>query len=83
MCQLLMTNKKIWSSKFFYPSPQFFSQKLNARSLHKSFRAAGVGHRFSGLYSFILVFKLKALKANLKVWNHEVFDNVTIRRRQL
>lgn len=80
MNQPLIINKKIWTSKFFYPSPQFFSQKLNARSLHKSFRVAGVGHRFSGLYNFILLSKLKALKSNLKVWNHEVFDNVTIKK---
>lgn len=38
------------------------------------------GLKFSGSYSFILPSKLKALKADLKVWHHEVFDNISFKK---
>ena len=40
-----------------------------------------MGFNFNGSYHFILVEKLKALKAKLKVWNKEVFDNALIREK--
>ena len=39
-----------------------------------------MGYQISGSCSFVLVFKLKALESNLKVWNKEVFSNIAIRK---
>ena len=38
------------------------------------------GFNIRGSYSFILIEKLKALKANLKRWNKKVFGNVTVNK---
>lgn len=35
-------------------------------------------YNFSGSYNFVLASKLKVLKSDLKVWNKEVFGNVSI-----
>ena len=43
-------------------------------------RSWWIGYRFNGTYSYIPAAKLKALKANLKVWKDDVFDNVSIRK---
>ena len=37
-------------------------------------------YNFSGSYSHILACKLKALKQDLKVWNREVFGNVSLNK---
>ena len=42
------------------------------------FNGWGMGYNFRGSYSFILAMKLKALKSYLKIWNKEVFRNVSI-----
>ena len=39
-----------------------------------------MGFQFRGSFSFTLSEKLKALKACLKIWNREVFGNVTARK---
>lgn len=39
-----------------------------------------MGFHFKGTFSFILVEKLKALKATLKRWNKEISSNVTTRK---
>ncbi|KAL6347549.1 hypothetical protein AAG906_026074 [Vitis piasezkii] len=39
-----------------------------------------MGFQFRGSFSFTLSEKLKALKACLKIWNREVFGDVTIRK---
>ena len=38
------------------------------------------GFNIRGSYSFILIEKLKALKANLKRWNKKVSGNVTVNK---
>lgn len=40
-------------------------------------------YHFQGFLSFILACKLKALKADLRKWNEEVFDNVERKRKIL
>ena len=40
-----------------------------------------VGYSFSGTPSFILAQKLKALKADLKKWNREVFGDLAFRKK--
>ena len=40
-----------------------------------------VGYNFTGPPSFILAQKLKALKANLKKWNREVFGDLIFRKK--
>ena len=37
-------------------------------------------YNFSGSYSHILAYKLKALNHDLKVWNREVFGNVSLNK---
>ena len=39
-----------------------------------------MGFQFRGSFNFTLPEKLKALKACLKIWNREVFGNVTARK---
>ena len=41
------------------------------------------GYSFVGLPGFILAQKLKALKANLKKWNKEVFGDLAFRKKNL
>ena len=41
------------------------------------------GYNFVGLPGFILAKKLKALKANLKKWNKEVFGDLAFRKKNL
>ena len=43
-------------------------------------RSWWMGFQSKGSFSFTLSEKLKALKANLKIWNGEVFGNVTARK---
>jgi hypothetical protein len=42
-----------------------------------------LSYRFHGSPSFILVQKLKALKADLKIWNEQMFGNVEIHKKAL
>ena len=42
-----------------------------------------VGYNFKGSPSFILAQKLKALKADLKKWNREVFGDWAFRKKNL
>ena len=42
-----------------------------------------VGYNFTGSPSFILAQKLKALKADLKKWNREVFGDLAFRKKNL
>ena len=37
--------------------------------------------RFNGLKSFILLEKVKALKAKIKIWNKEVFGKVEVNKK--
>ena len=39
-----------------------------------------MGYEFCGSYNFMMASKLKVLKANLKVQNHELFNNVLFRK---
>ena len=39
-----------------------------------------MGFQFKGPINFTLSKKLKALKANLKTWNKEVFENISTRK---
>ena len=39
-----------------------------------------MGFQFRGSFSFTMSEKLKALKASLKIWNREVFGNITARK---
>ena len=41
-----------------------------------------LSYRFHGSPSFILAQKLKALKADLKIWNEQVFGNVEIHKKK-
>ena len=41
------------------------------------------GYNFVGLLGFILAQKLKALKADLKKWNKEVFGDLAFRKKNL
>ena len=43
-------------------------------------RSWWMGFQSRGTFSFTLSEKLKALKASLKIWNREVFGNVTARK---
>ena len=42
-----------------------------------------IGYSFTSSPSYILAQKLKALKANLKKWNKEVFGDLTFRKKNL
>ena len=39
-----------------------------------------MGYSFSGSFSYRLVVKMKALKANLEKWNIEVFGNAEVKK---
>jgi hypothetical protein len=42
-----------------------------------------MSYEFSGLPSFVLANKLKALKADLKKWNEEVFGDIGKKKKEL
>jgi hypothetical protein len=42
-----------------------------------------LSYEFSGLPSFILTNKLKALKTDLKKWNEEVFGDIGKKKKEL
>jgi hypothetical protein len=42
-----------------------------------------LSYEFSGLPSFILANKLKALKTDLKKWNEEVFGDIGKKKKEL
>ena len=65
------------------PSPfRFENMWLKAEGFKDLLKGWWQGLSFKGSTSFILAEKLKGLKGKLKVWNKEVFGNVSTRRAE-
>ena len=63
------------------PSPfRFENMWLKEEGFKDLLRNWWMSFQFRGSFSFTLSEKLKALKACLKIWNREVFGNVTARK---
>lgn len=63
------------------PSPfRFENMWLKDEEFKDMLKRWWVGFNFRGFCSFILVEKLKILKAKLKSWNKEAFVNVVVRK---
>ena len=63
------------------PSPfRFENMWLKEEGFKDLLRNWWVGFQFRGSFSFTLFENLKVLQACLKIWNREVFGNVTARK---
>ena len=63
------------------PSPfRFENMWLKEEGFKDLLRNWWMGFQFRGSFSFTLFENLKVLKACLKIWNREVFGNVTARK---
>ena len=63
-----------------FASFHFENMWLKKEEFEELLKSWWKGFIFSGSCRFILVEKLKALKADLKIWNKEVFGKVMVRK---